>query len=181
MLNKLIKSLEICPIVKKGEYNYFVHQITDGIPFLDAGVLRETACGMIKILDLKNVDYIVVAEAMGIPIGTVLSVMTDIPLNIIRKREYNLSNEYEVIQETGYSKGKLFINGLKKGDKIVIIDDVVSTGGTTRGILKTLDKIGVEVVDICYVIKKGEPILPVPYKYLVSIEVTDLVKIIDSI
>ena len=42
---------------------------------------------MIKVLDLNNVDKIVVVEAMGIHIGAVLSVMTDIPMTVMRKRD----------------------------------------------------------------------------------------------
>jgi adenine phosphoribosyltransferase len=179
MIQNLIESLISCPIVKKGEYNYFVHQITDGIPSIDPKVLREVAIGMVRLLDLKDVRYIVTAEAMGIPIGTAISLMTDIPLNIIRKRSYGLSGECEVAQQTGYSKGQMFVNGLKRGDRIIIVDDVISTGGTMNGIIQTLTDIGVEIAGICFAIKKGNPVIDLPYTYLVSIEVTDAVRIVD--
>ena len=179
MIEHLIESLVTCPIVKKGEYNYFVHPITDGIPDIDPVVLREVAVGMVRLLDLKNVQYIVAAEAMAIPIGTAISLMTDIPLNIIRKRTYGPPGEQEVLQETGYSKGHMFINGLSRGDRVVIVDDVISTGGTVKGILRTLNAMGVEVAGICFAIKKGEPQISVPYTYLVAIEVDDAVRIVD--
>jgi adenine phosphoribosyltransferase len=180
MQEHLINSLLTCPIVKKGEYNYFVHPITDGVPVLDAALLREVAVGMIRAMDLTKIDYIVAAEAMGIPIGSSISLMTDIPLNIIRKREYGLPGEVEVKQQTGYSHGAMFINGLQKGDRVVIVDDVISTGGTIRGILKAMNEIGTDVRDICFAIKKGEISLDVPFKYLVAIEVTDKVKIVEN-
>lgn len=176
----LIKSLLNCPIVKKGEYNYFVHPITDGIPNIDPIVLREVAVGMIRLLDLKGINYIVAAEAMAIPIGTAISLMTDIPLNIIRKRSYGLPGEQEVAQETGYSKGHMYVNGLCRGDRVVIVDDVISTGGTVNGILETLGEMGVEVCGICFAIKKGSPRVSMPYRYLVAIEVTDAVRIVDQ-
>ena len=179
MIEHLIESLITCPIVKKGEYNYFVHPITDGIPEIDPKVLREVAVGMIRMLDLGGVRYIVAAEAMAIPIGTAISLMTDIPVNIIRKRSYGLPGEQEVIQQTGYSKGKMYINGLSRGDRVVIVDDVISTGGTINGILHTLNMMGVEVAGICFAIKKGSPEVTMPYHYLVAIEVTDTVKIVD--
>ena len=40
--------------------------------------------------------------------------------------------EIEINQETGYSKGSIFLNDIKPGEKIAIIDDVLSTGGTIR-------------------------------------------------
>lgn len=176
----LTNSLITCPIVKKGEYNYFVHPITDGIPDIDPGLLREIAVGMIRLLDLADVKYIVTAEAMGIPIATALSLMTDIPVNIIRKRKYNLPGECDVCQVTGYSKGEMYINGICTGDRVVIVDDVISTGGTMNGIIAALESIGADIVDIGFVIKKGKPTLSRPYSYLVSIEVTDSVRIVDQ-
>jgi len=176
----LTNSLLTCPIVKKGEYNYFVHPITDGIPDIDPGLLREIAVGMIRLMDMRNVKYIVTAEAMGIPIATAISLMTDIPVNIIRKRKYGLPGECNVCQVTGYSKGEMYINGIKPGDRVIIVDDVISTGGTMNGIIKTLKDIGADIAGVGFVIKKGNPTLSLPYTYLVSIEVTDSVRIVDK-
>jgi len=179
MLKRLINSLETCPIVQRGDYNYFIHPITDGVPSLDPGVLREVATAMIKVLDLSGVDRIVAAEAMGIPIGAIISSMTDLPLNIVRKREYQLPGEIAVHQMTGYSKGQLFLNGVREGERVVIVDDVISTGGTTRALLAALDKTGAEVADICFAIRRGDADIGRPYKVLVTVEVTDRVRVVD--
>lgn len=179
MLKRLINSLETCPIVQRGDYNYFIHPITDGVPSLDPAVLREVATAMIKVLDLDGVDRIVAAEAMGIPIGAIISSMTDLPLNIVRKREYQLPGEIAVHQMTGYSKGQLFLNGVQEGERVVIVDDVISTGGTTRALLAALDKTGAEVADICFAIRRGNAEIGRPYKVLVTVEVTDRVRVVD--
>jgi adenine phosphoribosyltransferase len=134
---------------------------------------------MVKMLDLNNVDTIVVVEAMGIHIGSVLSTMTDIPMTIMRKREYKLPGEIAVHQATGYSKGELYLNGIKKGDRVVIIDDVVSTGGTMRALLQALEIAGAEVVDICIAIQRGDPDIGRPYKSLVKIMVDEKVHVVE--
>ena len=54
-----------------------------------------------RITDL-DVDKIVAVEAMGIHLATALSLATDIPFVVIRKREYGLEGECEVYQKTGY-------------------------------------------------------------------------------
>jgi adenine phosphoribosyltransferase len=173
MLNNLIKSLEECTIVKRGEYNYFIHPITDGVPALDSALLREVATAMVRILELTDVDKIVTAEAMGIHIGAALSLMTDIPLVVMRKRSYNLPGEIAVHQATGYSKGELYLNGIEPGDRVVIVDDVCSTGGTMKALIEALAKARADVVDSCVVIKRGDPQTFCPYKTLVVIEVTE--------
>jgi adenine phosphoribosyltransferase len=109
----------------------------------------------VRIADL-DVDKIVTVEAMGIPIGIALSIITDIPLVIIRKRKYGLPGEIEVAQVTGYSKSQLFLNGINKGDRVIVVDDVISTGGTLLATLESLKVAGAEVRDIVVVIKRGE-------------------------
>jgi len=178
MLDMLVKSLETCPMVKRGEYNYFIHPITDGVPVIEPALLREVAAAMVRVLDLNNVDKIVVVEAMGIHIGAVLSTMTDIPMTVMRKRVYNLPHEVPVHQTTGYSKGELYLNGVYKGDRVVIIDDVVSTGGTMRALLRALEIAGADVVDVCIAIQRGSPDIGRPYKSLVQIEVDDRVHVV---
>ncbi|MDD3407190.1 MAG: hypoxanthine/guanine phosphoribosyltransferase [Methanomicrobium sp.] len=173
MFDKLINSLITCPIVKRGEYNYFIHPISDGVPVVEPALLREVAVLMLRALDLEGVNKIVVAEAMGIHIGVALSMMTDIPLTIIRKREYKLPGEVALHQTTGYSKGELYLNSIEKGDRVVVIDDVFSTGGTMKAILKGLSDKGAEVADVLVVIKRGECDIGRPYKYLVEIEVSE--------
>jgi adenine phosphoribosyltransferase len=128
---------------------------------------------------LTGVEKIVVVEAMGIHIGSVLSTMTDIPMTIMRKREYKLPCEIAVHQTTGYSKGELYLNGVYKGDRVVIIDDVISTGGTMKALLQALEIAGADVVDICIAIQRGDPDIGRPYKSLVKIEVTEKVHIVE--
>ena len=178
MLDRLVESLETCPMVKRGEYNYFIHPITDGVPLIDPALLRDVCAGMLKLLDLNGVDKIVVVEAMGLHIGAVLSTMTDIPMTVMRKRVYNLPHEVPVHQTTGYSKGELYLNGVYEGDRVVIIDDVVSTGGTMKALLRALRIAGAEVVDVCIAIQRGCPDIGRPYKALVQIEVDDRVHVV---
>ena len=155
MLENLKKSLLKAPIVKKGEYNYFVHPITDGVPLVEPDLIEEVVEVISKLMNL-DVDKIVCIEAMGIPIATALSIKTGIPFVVVRKRTYGLEGEVDVHQVTGYSNGKLYINGIKKGERVILIDDVVSTGGTLTAVLNALKSIGAEIMDVMVVIDKGQ-------------------------
>jgi len=155
MMEKLIKSLIEAPIVKKGDYDYFVHPVTDGIPLVQPELLNEVVEAVCKFGDL-NVDKIVCVEAMGIHLATAISLRTGIPFVVVRKRFYGLEGELAVHQTTGYSKGELYINGIWKGDRIFLVDDVVSTGGTMTAVIQALQRIGTEIVDVMAIIEKGD-------------------------
>jgi len=155
-LELLKKSLMDAPIVKKGEYHYVVHPIMDGIPEIKPELLEEVVSEMHKRIErVRPIDKIVTMEAMGIPLATALSQKMNIPFVIIRKRTYGLQGEVAVDQKTGYSKSKLYINDLKHDDKIVIVDDVLSTGGTLKAVLSALKTIGVDVKGVFIAVNKG--------------------------
>jgi adenine phosphoribosyltransferase len=155
MLKNLRDTMKNAPIVKRGAYNYFIHPISDGVPLVRPELLREVIACIVKNADL-DVDKIVTIEAMGLPLGAALSTMTDIPFIIIRKRKYELPGEIAVHQATGYSKGELYLNGIDKGDRVLIIDDVISTGGTMKAAIRALEQAGAIIQDIVVVIERGD-------------------------
>ncbi|WP_407381952.1 hypoxanthine/guanine phosphoribosyltransferase [Methanobrevibacter sp.] len=155
MLEEVKKSLEASPIVKKGDYDYFVNPISDGVPAMEPKMLRELSLAVYKYADLK-IDKIVAVEAMGIHLATALSLTTDIPFVVIRKRQYGLEGEKQVYQKTGYGSSNLYINDLHPGERILLIDDVVSTGGTLIALIKTLEDLGLEIKSTVAVIEKGK-------------------------
>jgi adenine phosphoribosyltransferase len=155
-LKHLEKSLHEAPIIKKGEYDYVIHPITDGVPYITPELLKEVTGEMKKhIRKCGKFDRIVTMEAMGIPLATSLSLDLGVPFTIIRKRQYGLPGEVSVEQVTGYSKSKMYINGLKKGDTVILVDDVLSTGGTLKAVLYVLKEIGVLVKGVFIAVYKG--------------------------
>jgi adenine phosphoribosyltransferase len=154
-LTRFKKSLETSPIVKMGAYHYFVHPITDGIPQMDPVVLVEVLDAIEEVGDF-HCDVIVAPEAMGIPLAVPLSLQLGIPYNVVRKKRYGLPGEVSVNQVTGYSKCDMYVNGISKGDRVVVVDDVISTGGTLLAVIKALRYIGADIVDVIVVIEKGQ-------------------------
>lgn len=153
-LDRLRASLAESPIVRFGEYEYFVHPITDGIPLGRPEVLDEVLSELARIGDWSRADKIVTAESMGFPLAAGLSLRVRKPYVFVRKRQYGLPGEVSLKQTTGYSKTDMFINNVRRGDRIVFVDDVISTGGTLIAIVKALRAIGAEIADILIVFEK---------------------------
>jgi adenine phosphoribosyltransferase len=157
------------PVVKKGDYDYFVHPLTDGVPRIDPRLLKEVADEILAVADTR-VDLILTAEAMGIPLATVVSERTGIPFAIVRKRAYGLAGEVAVHQATGYSTNQLYMNGVHAGDRVLFVDDVISTGGTLGAILQAVQGAGARVVDIVVVFEKGAGRAKVEEQYNVKVK-----------
>ena len=173
----LRKSLLDSPIVKRGEYNYFINPITDGVPMIEPSLVDEVADRIHSMMS-QDADVILTVEAMGIPVGTALSLKTGLPLAIVRKRPYLLPDEVLINQETGYSKGELYLNGIKKGDRVLIVDDVISTGGTLNALCNALLGVGAEIAGIFIIVGRSaddemDSVCGVDVQTLVNISVSE--------
>ncbi|HIG33549.1 MAG TPA: adenine phosphoribosyltransferase [Candidatus Poseidoniales archaeon] len=155
-LSILQDSLRGAPIIWKGEYPYFIHPISDGIPRMEAEVLRATRDLIVGMVDWSQIDLVVSIEAMGLPLLAAVGEATGKPTVVIRKRSYGMEGEVEVDVSTGYSSSTAYINDISPGERILVVDDVISTGGTLEPLLEALEGMGAVLHDVIVAIEKGE-------------------------
>ena len=167
------------PVVWKEGYPYFVHPLSDGVPRQSAELLSAARDLISEGVDWDSIDIILGIEAMGIPLAAALCISSGKPLVIGRKRQYGLPGEVAIDQSTGYSKGEIFLNDIDVGARVLIVDDVVSTGGTLHPILKAVKESGAIVQDCWIVFEKGDGMNKIratgnwPLNSLVRIEMQD--------
>ncbi len=155
-LTVLQDSLRGAPIIWKGEYPYFIHPISDGIPRMEAEVLRATRDLIVSMVDWSQIDLIVSVEAMGLPLLAAVGEATGKPTVVIRIRSYGMEGEVRVDVSTGYSSSTAYINDISPGERLLIVDDVISTGGTLEPLLESLEGMGAVLQDVIVAIEKGE-------------------------
>lgn len=175
-MERLLASMQEAPIIDRDGYNYLVHPVSNCVPMLQPELLRDVVVEVVRAANLE-VDKIVTPEAMGIHISTAVSLFADLPLVVIRKREYGLPGEVSLSQQTGYAENEMYINDVNEGDRVLLLDDLLSTGNTLSAITNALDEIGANVVDTVVVIKKvgstEEPRAELDVTSLVDIEIED--------
>ena len=155
-LTVLQDSLRGAPIIWKGEYPYFIHPISDGIPRMEAEVLRATRDLIVSMVDWSQIDLIVSVEAMGLPLLAAVGEATGKPTVVIRKRSDGMEGGVRVDVSTGYSSSTAYINDISPGERLLIVDDVISTGGTLEPLLESLEGMGAILKDVIVAIEKGE-------------------------
>ncbi len=173
---QLKESLLAAPVVWKGEYPYFVHPITDGVPRLDPAVLSSVVELIEQVVDWDSIDLILGIEAMGLPLTSPLSMRNNRPQVVARKRSYGLDGEISIGQSTGYSKGTMYLNDIKKGERVLVVDDVLSTGGTLDAIIQGIETIGAVVETVVVVVEKGPGLAELQRKYT-HIQISSLVRV----
>ncbi len=175
-LQRLKDSLLAAPIIWKGDYPYFIHPLTDGVPRLDPSVLTAVVELIEAAVDWQSIDLVLGIEAMGLPLTSPLSMRNNKPQVVVRKRSYGLEGEVAIDQSTGYSKGSMYLNDIAKDERILIVDDVLSTGGTLDAIIGGLEAIGAKIASIVVVVEKGPGLQQLQEKYP-HIEISSIVRL----
>ncbi len=153
-LELLKEQLRRARVIKKGDYRYILNTITEQEPALDPAILDDCANKLLEKLNYKNATKILTAEAMGIPISTIISLKTSIPLIIATRRKKGTFDEISVDYICGYENSVLHINNIGSKERILVIDDLISTGGTILSMIEGIKKAGATVEDIGAIFNK---------------------------
>ena len=150
------RSLQEAQVMDRKGYPYLVHPLIDGIPRVDPALLQAWLDWCLSQQDLLGQATVLLApEAMGLPLAAPLSLATGKPYVVVRKRKYGLPGEQVAYCETGYGENCLHVNAVGPGDKVLLVDDVLSTGGTLSALLATLQSMEVPVVGALVFLDKG--------------------------
>jgi len=102
----------------------------------------------------KKVDYIAGIEARGFIVGGILAQMLNCGFVLVRKPGKLPANTISESYKLEYGEDSLEIHSdsVKKGDRVIVIDDLIATGGTFLAAIKLFEKLGAEVVSCATVI-----------------------------
>ena len=133
----------------------------DGVMFRDITTLLQDPEGLRESIDqLVNrykdlkIDKIVAIEARGFILGAPMAYLLNIGLILIRKPgklpSETINQEYKL--EYGSDMVEIHIDAIKKGEKVLIVDDLIATGGTAEAAVRLIQKVQGEIVECCFII-----------------------------
>ena len=121
----------------------------------DADGLQLAIDSMIKLLD--GVDYDVVAgtESRGFIFGVPIAYEMHKPFVPVRKKGKlpceTISQSYDL--EYGQATIEMHKDSIKPGQKVVLVDDLIATGGTIEAAIKLVEQLGGEVVKVIFLME----------------------------
>ena len=128
-----------------------------GIMFRDVTSVLQDADGlhlaidsMIKILDGVDFDVVAGTESRGFIFGVPVAYAMGKAFVPVRKKGKlpceTVSEKYAL--EYGFAEIEMHKDSIKPGQKVVLIDDLIATGGTIEAAIKLVERLGGEVVKI---------------------------------
>lgn len=132
-----------------------------GIIFKDITTVIKDAEAFKRVIDFftkklkdKNVDYIVGIESRGFIFAGPIAYNLGIGVIIIRKPGKLPSDTEKLTYDLEYGTDTIEIHkdAIEKGKRVIIIDDLLATGGTAAAACKLVEKVGGKVVANCFMI-----------------------------
>ncbi len=110
---------------------------------------------MIRLLDGVDFDVIAGAESRGFIFGAPIAYALGKAFVPIRKKGKlpceTISEKYDL--EYGTAEIEMHKDAIKPGQKVVVVDDLIATGGTIEASIKMIEKLGGEVVKVLFLME----------------------------
>ena len=164
--NNILLTVDLKEAVRMKPIEEYVVSIPDfpeqGVIFRDVTSVLQDAEGLHLAIDkmqekLDGIDFDVVAgpESRGFIFGVPIAYNMKKPFVPVRKKgklpRETVSIEYEL--EYGTASIEMHKDSIKPGQRVVIIDDLIATGGTTEAIIKLIEGMGGEVARIIFLME----------------------------
>ena len=133
----------------------------DGVMFRDITTLFKDPDGLREAMDMfverykdMKIDKIVAIESRGFLIGAPLAYLLNIGLVLIRKPGKLPAKTYQqdYTLEYGVDQIEIHSDALEEGERVLIVDDLIATGGTVEAAVRLVEKMKVEVIECCFII-----------------------------
>ena len=145
----------------------------------DARAFRKAVDELVQPWSGSKMDKVAGMEARGFILGGAVAHQLSAGFVPIRKRGKlpykTVSISYEL--EYGVDEMEMHEDAVSPGDRVILVDDLIATGGTAEGAIRLLRKMGAEIVAACFVIDlpdlggaKRIEALDVPVRSLVKFE-----------
>jgi len=155
MVTKMTKSI-------KSKIRTVPHWPKEGIMFKDITTLLKDADGFKETIDLlyerykeKKIDKVIGIESRGFIFGAPLAYLLGcgfVPVRKPGKLPAECESE-EYTLEYGTDKIEIHKDAIEKGDKVLIVDDLIATAGTAKAARNLVKKLGGDIVECAFIIE----------------------------
>ncbi len=176
-MNLLEQSFHDKPLTRVGTYQFLINPLTEQIPATSAELLRAAATRVLRAANLAGVNKIVGEEDRGAILVAAVSLQSGLPFGMARWNPSGVPGQIAVDFAMEYTQGTLYLNGVEPGDRVLIVDDLISTGGTLIALIRAIERAGAAVRDVVCIAEKIEYGGVARVKAEAGVEVKTLMKI----
>lgn len=158
MKDYIYETFHNSPVITISGKKYCINSLTDHVPITRPEFLEQVQQEFSNKVDFSQVDVLVGEEDRGGYLCALTAVSQKKPFTLTKWNPTNMEGETLVKFRNLYTHGNLYLNGVNEmqGKKVVIIEDIIDTGGTVIAMIQLLRKNNIEIVDVIAVAEKAD-------------------------
>jgi adenine phosphoribosyltransferase len=155
-MKHVIDAFDDRPLVFLKDRKYLINPLTDHHPTTSFELLDDTVNELGKLTDFSKATKILGEEERGGFLASLVAYAQQKPFGMVKWNPNGLEGQLAIDFRMSYAEGRLYLNGIEPGDRVVIVEDMIDSGGTMIAMIELLKKAGIDLIDIVVVAEKEE-------------------------
>lgn len=144
------------PLVFVKDRNYLVTPLLDHCPATSFLLVKDVIQELNRLVKINNIDKIIGEEDRGGYLTAIFSYQHKLPFSLAKWNACGLIGENAIDFRNAYTNGKMYLNGIKTNDRVIVVEDIIDSGGTVIALINLLKMAKAKIIDIIAVAEKVE-------------------------
>lgn len=155
-MEEIIKSFDDQPVKWVKDRNYVITPLLDHEPETSFKLMNSVVEELSKLSDFSKADKIVGEEDRGGYIAALVAYRNKKSLGMVKWFPLDTGRNICVDFRNAYANGQMYLYGVQAGDNIILIEDMIDSGGTIIAMIELLKKVGANILDVIVIAEKEE-------------------------
>jgi adenine/guanine phosphoribosyltransferase-like PRPP-binding protein len=155
-MQQVIDAFNNRPLVHVKDRNFLINPLTDHMPTTSFELVDDTIKSLAQLTDYSKASKLIGEEDRGGFLVALMAYHLHLPFGMVKWNPNGFEGQISVEFRNAYTGGTMFLNGCEKGDKVILVEDMVDSGGSIVAMIELCKKAGVEIVDIVVIAEKEE-------------------------
>jgi adenine/guanine phosphoribosyltransferase-like PRPP-binding protein len=155
-MQQIIKAFHHQPLVFLKDRKYIVNPLCDHCPATTYELVDDVVKELSKLIDFGKATKIIGEEDRGGFVAALIAYYHKLPFGLVKWNAAGLDGQIYVPFRNAYAEGKMYLNGAEQGDKVIVVEDIIDSGGTIIAMINLLKKAKIKIIDIVAIAEKVE-------------------------
>lgn len=153
-MKNIIKAFDNQPLIDLKGRKYILNPLIDHIPDTPYNLIADVVKELSKVSNFKKINKIIGEEDRGGYIAALMAYKYKKSLAMTKWNPDGLECGHVINFRNAYTGGKMYLHGVSEGDRVMIVEDLIDSGGTLVAMIRLLEEAKVTINDILVVAEK---------------------------
>ncbi len=155
-MKEIFKAFNKQPVKWIKNRNYVITPLLDHEPETTYALMNDVVKSLSKLTNFSKANKVVGEEDRGGYIASLLAYENKKALAMVKWFPVDIKKNIKIKFRNAYTHGNMYLYGVQKGDRVILVEDMIDSGRTIIAMIKLLRKVGAKIIDVIVIAEKEE-------------------------